>query len=241
MYNTLGIVQPYGLAENRGRLARKLGGKSLLEWVVRHVTDCQRLDRVVVVLGPGRAEQAIADLCPPDVPVFIGSRGDALGCCIEALGQFPCQSLVRVYADHPYTDPVLIDRLVKTADEHPSCDYISYCFRDGKPAILSSVGVFGEWCLADALRRAHAEAKRPADREHVTRYLFSHPEKFNIRLIPAPEELDRQDLRLGLQGEEEWERIQAIYEAHGSDAVDWRRIAAHFGGHAAPSGVVGES
>jgi spore coat polysaccharide biosynthesis protein SpsF len=233
MYTTLGIVQPYGRAEARGRLARKLGGKSLLEWVVRHVTECQRVDRVVVVLGASRGEQAIAELCPPDVPVFIGSRGDALGCVAEALSQFPCESLVRVYADHPYTDPVLIDRLVRTADEHAGCDYISYCFRDGRPAILSSVGIFGEWCRSEALRRAHAEAKRPADREHVTRYLFSHPEEFNIRLIPAPEELDRADLRLGLGDDEEWEQVQAIYEALGSEGVDWRRIVAAFDAQAA--------
>lgn len=60
---------------------------------------------------------------------------------------------------------------------------------------------------------------------HVTRYLYSHPEQFNIRLTPAPTEIDREDVRLTVDIEEDWEHALAIYEALGPELLDWQRIA----------------
>jgi spore coat polysaccharide biosynthesis protein SpsF (cytidylyltransferase family) len=58
----------------------------------------------------------------------------------------------------------------------------------------------------------------------VTRYLYSHPEQFHVRLVPGPIELDREDLRLTVDLEEDLEHAQAIYEALGPE-VDWQGIA----------------
>ncbi len=55
-------------------------------------------------------------------------------------------------------------------------------------------------------------------------YLYGHPEKFKVRLIPLPAELDREDLRLTIDGEEDWEHAQVIYDALGHDDWDWQRI-----------------
>lgn len=227
MENAIGIVQPRHAADGAtANLLRKLGGKSLLEWAVRQATDCARLDRVIVAALPGQEADLVAQVVPRDVPVFVGSQPDRLACFCEALAAYPAHGVVRIVADNPYTDPVLIDRLVKTADEHPTCDYISFCARDGRPAILSSVGVFGEWCRADALRRANRHARLADDRDAVTRYLFSHPEKFQVRLIPAPTELDRDDVRLTVECEEDWDHAQAMFDALGPESLDWRRVAA---------------
>jgi spore coat polysaccharide biosynthesis protein SpsF len=225
MLSTLGIVQArLGSTRLAGKVARKLGGKPLVEWVVRRATECQRLDRVIVATGDGPGDRAIADLVPPDVAVFPGSESDVLGRFVAALRQFPARGVVRMCADNPFIDPVLIDRLVRTADEHPDCDYLSYCTQSGRPVILSPIGVFAEWCRADALAEAARLTSDPIDREHVTRFLYSHPERFNVRLVPAPVELDREDLRLTVDIEDDWEHAQAIFEALGPESLDWQQI-----------------
>jgi spore coat polysaccharide biosynthesis protein SpsF len=226
MLNTLGIVQvrhPSGHLDSK--IGRKLGGKPLLELVVRRATDCQRLNGVVVMLGGDEHDDQIRQLVPPDVSVFNGSGRDPLARFVSVLDEFNASSVVRLCGHNPFIDPVLIDRLVSTADAHPNCDYISYCRADGRPTILTQLGVFAEWCSADALRRANREAKRAADREHLTAYLYAHPELFNVRLIPLPAELDRDDLRLKIDFEEDWEHAQVIFEALGPEEWDWQRIA----------------
>jgi spore coat polysaccharide biosynthesis protein SpsF len=227
MLETLGIVQAcFGSPHSRGRATRKLGGKSVLEWVVRRTTDCQQLDGVIVVTSDAPENRVVADLVPMDVPVFRGTQPDALGRFAAALQEYPAESAVRICADSPFIDPVLIDRLVVTAREHPQCDYVSYCSHDGRPAILSPIGMFAEWFSAASLMKAARAAQGEADRECVTRYLYSHPEKFNIRLIPAPPGIDREDVRLTCEIEEDWEHALAIFEALGPDELDWQRIAA---------------
>lgn len=224
MLNTLGVVEVQNDRPGQWKFSRKLGGKSILEWVVRRATDCQRLDAVVVVCGQGHGE-AVRPLVPADVEVLSLAGLDPLAITVAALARRRARSLVHICADNPFNDPVLIDRLVTTADAHPNCDYIGYCRADGRPAILTHLGVFAEWCSADALRRADRDATRAADRRHLTTYLYGHPEKFNVRLIPLPPELDREDMRLRIDGEEDWEHAQVIYDALGHDEWDWQRIA----------------
>jgi spore coat polysaccharide biosynthesis protein SpsF len=226
MERTLGLVHlrpqtPQALYKS----ARKLGGKSLLELVVRRLTDCQRLDQVVVVLGQEDHDERARLLVPPDVPTFSSQRGDPLSRMIDAIDHFQAQAVVRVLADAPFVDPVLVDRLVSTAEAHRACDYISYCSADGRPAIMTHLGLCAEWCAATALRRAYEEARGKIDRDAVTSYLYSHPERFNVRLIPLPAELDRHGWAADLDVEQNWDHAQAIYEALGGDEWDWRRLA----------------
>jgi len=226
MLKTLAIVEAcYTTAEARAKATRRLGGKTVLEWVVRRATDCQRHGGVIVVTSDAAENRFLLDLVPLDVPVFVAHAPDALGQMTAALEQYQAESVVRLTADSPFIDPELIDRLVNTADEHPSCDYVSYCSRDGRPAILSPVGVYAEWFRSAALVKAARKARSPLDRQHPTRYLYSHPEQFNLRLIPIPAKIDRDDVRLTVDIEEDWDHVLVIFEALGPDGMDWQRIA----------------
>jgi len=234
MSTTLAVVQACcGTAQSRRKIARRLGGKSVLEWVVRRATDCLRLDGVIVVTSAVRENEFVADLVPPDVPVFVSPKPDALSRFVAALEKYPASEAVRIRADNPFIDPVLIDQLVTTAAANPACDYVSYCLRDGRPAILAPIGIFAEWFRVRALRRADREAIDPVDRQRVTPYLYSHPEKFRVRLIPAPFPLAGDDGRAIADIEEFWEYAQSTVEMLGPEALDWQRMAVLLGRHLA--------
>ena len=204
---------------------RRLGGQSLLEWVVRRVTDSIRLDGVIVVAGDAAEHLWLSKLVPLDVPVVLSDRPDAMIRLLRALEEYRAEAVVCVQGDDPFIDPALIDRLITSAETAPECDYASYCLRDGRPAIMSPVGVCAEWFRVRALRRAVRGGQAPADRQQVTRYFCSHPENFNLRLIPAPEGIDRENVRLTIASDEDWDHALAIYDALGPEALDWQRIA----------------
>jgi spore coat polysaccharide biosynthesis protein SpsF len=226
MLRNLGIVQAcFDSDVARTAAARRLGGKPVLEWIVRRVTDCERLDGVIVLTSDAPENAFVAELAPRDVPVWAAPQPDALARFVAAVERFPAEAVVRVRVDYPFLDPMLIDRLVTTADTHPTCDYVGYCLHDGRPAILSPVGMYTEWIRATALRRANRKAVAAADRDDVTGYVYSHPEKFNLRLIPAPSRMDRDDVRLTVDMEDDWEHALAIYDALGSEELNWQRIA----------------
>jgi spore coat polysaccharide biosynthesis protein SpsF len=225
MLRNLGIVQAcFHSPRFRSNAMRRLGGRCLLEWVIRRVTDAMRLDGVIVLACEAADYEAIRRLVPSDVPIFFG-EGDALTGFVKALEQYPAEGAVRVLGDNLFIDPGLIDRLVTTAEALPDCDCVSYCSHDGQPAILSPASVYAEWFRVAALRKAHRAARDPFDREQVTRYFYSRPDKFNLRLIPAPAEIDREDVRLTVDIDEDWDHALSIYEALGPERLDWQRIA----------------
>lgn len=226
MLATLGIVEVRPTAAMpRLTACRRIGGKPLLEWVVRRMTESQRLNGVIVLAPPIPEAAELASLIPSDVPLLVSDRPDALSRFVAALDEYPSEEVVRVVADHPFVDPVLIDRLVTTAANHRDADYIGYCLRSGRPAMISPLGMIGEWICAKALRRCARETSDPQQREPVTAYFHAHPEKFCLRLIPVPPELDRDDVRLTIGGEEDWEHAQTIFDALGPEQTDYLRIA----------------
>lgn len=226
MVNTLGIIQVRsGSAPASSHLSRMLGGKSVLEWIIRRVTDCQRLDAVVVALADNTDEHGWAGLVPPDVSVMYSGRPDPLARCAEVLEQCPARAVVRVCGHNLFVDPVLIDRLVSTADNHVGCDYIGFGSREGRAAANLPVGMFPEWCRGDALRRADIEALAATDRDEVTRYVYSRPEEFGVRLLTLPPELEAEEVRRKLDCAENWEMTQTIFDTLGPEEWDWRRLA----------------
>jgi spore coat polysaccharide biosynthesis protein SpsF (cytidylyltransferase family) len=64
-------------------------------------------------------------------------------------------------------------------------------------------------------------------------YIHSHPELFHLRLLPIPPQLDRDDVRLALEVEEDWDHAQMILEALGPENLEWQRIASLLDEHPA--------
>lgn len=233
MAGTLGIVEVgttrHGAAVSE-LASRRLGGKPLVEWVVRRVTDSLLLDRVIVVTD-ATIEATVRSLTPRDIAVFVSDQADMLGHFSAAARVFNADQVVRVGLENPFVDPALIDRVVSTANTYPGCDYIGYYSHTGQPVTQSRLGVFAEWARADAIYKADVLATCHDDRHHVTRFLYSHPELFQLRLLPVPARLDRSDFRLSIRGAEDWENVQMIVDALGPDHLAWQEIAGLLDSH----------
>jgi len=231
MTTTLAVVEVHPAVENllpgsplAGIARRRFGGKSLLEWVVRRVSDAESIRGLAVVAGNDSLARRLCEGCPPDVRVLHCEAPDALGRLAEAVRKLPCKAVVRLNVSHPFVDPHLIDRLVAAACTS-GCDYASYSFSDGRPVVQSKLGVFAEWCHVDAVLRADRIATAAADRAETTRFMYSRPDLFSQKMIAVPPQLDRHDLRLAIHDEEDWEELQQILDALGPESLDWQYIA----------------
>lgn len=202
---------------------RRFARTTLLNWVARRMTESLQLDQVAVLADRESAE-AIRFGLPADVGILVGEGADPLGRLAHAVADQSCQSVVLVGMDTPFIDPALIDRIVASSRDG-GADYISGCHYDGRPVMMSQLGVMAEWCTVAALRQADAEARSSTDRHDVTRYIISHPEKFRVRLVPVPRALDDDQLCLTLRCEDDWDVARTIAEALDSVDMDWQSIA----------------
>lgn len=209
-----------------GMARRRFGGKTLLEWVVRRVSDAEQIDSVVVLAASDPLSSRMVACCPPDVKIIEAPQPDALGRFAAAVRQFGGRDVVRLNVAHPFVAPELIDGLIASVGHGGSCDYASYMLSDGRPAMQSRLGLFAEWCRGEAVLLADRLARDDYERADATRFLYSHPEIFALKLIACPKQLDRDDLRLAIQDEEDWEHVQLILDALGPESLDWQYITA---------------
>ena len=231
MSGTLGIVEvPSAKPSLSSRPARRhpaeyrFGNKPLLEWVVRRVTESLLLDQVVVLVDTAQAD-IILRVAPANVAVCIGHQPDELSRFAGVLRRYDAQHGVRVRLNSPFVDPELIDRLICTANNHPGSDYIGYAAGRCGPMVLAQLGLFADWCRAEAVYQAEHRAWQAEDRHDPLRYVYSHPEVFQLRLIAVPQQLDRNDLRLAVHGDEDRDHAQIIFDALGPEKLEWQRIA----------------
>jgi len=227
---TVGLLElpSYGFDVRRSALhfaGRRLAGMSLLEWVVRRITDCTNLDDVAVIAPAEPYIEPLARLTPNDVRVLMPAGNDCLQRFVRAAHDCAATAVVRFRVDHPLVDSILTDRLIATAQSRSGLDYASFSSRWAPRSVRQRVLAFGEWCRIEALEDADRLAVTELERRDVTRFLWSHPRLYQLGWTPLPEELDREDVRLVIDGEEDWEHVNDIVEALGGENLDWRTVA----------------
>ncbi len=176
MPRTVAIVQArMGSDRLPGKALKPVLGRPLLEYLIRQLRYCERLDDIVIATSDLPRDDAIEEVvCRLGGGVFRGSELDVLDRYRGAAAAFDADRVVRITADCPLMCPTVVDR---TVDDHAAsgCDYTM----NDVPGTLPR-GYDVEVFSRDTLNKTHGIARRTADREHVTYYVYTHPEEFSI-------------------------------------------------------------
>ncbi len=116
-----------------------------------------------------------------------------------------------VSEDNPFFDLNSTLTLCKHLKDN-SLDYVGFDMGDGLPSIKTHIGLWGEAVSLEALKRVDGLTKENFYQEHVTNYIYSHPDMFKLELIDAPFQLKgRNDLRFTLDTHSDFELHQLTY------------------------------
>ena len=185
--------------------ARKLGGQSLINRMSRRLSECAQVERVFIV-GSG-------------IPSSILTSGLAGVDCINLPSSHVCERLceaadlsaaewvVYVPANRPFIDPTLIDQMLSKALRTQSCDYVGYQVGDSTRG-LDQLGLTGEACHADTLRRLRRNVDRLSDQQtdSLAAWLMTAPGAYHLKFLSLPEKLNCSDLRFAVEAEADWGR-----------------------------------
>jgi spore coat polysaccharide biosynthesis protein SpsF len=200
-----------------GKVLEDLGGLPVLAWVVRACREATLADEVVVATSTLPDDDAVAALgAQLGVPVVRGSEDDVLSRYVKALDEHPCDAVVRITADCPFTDPRIIDAVIGAWRADPRYDYVSTVLVRTLPH-----GLDVELVRADALRRVDTTAT-DHHRVHVTSGVYTDPDTYDVLgLCFAP---DATDLRITLDTPEDLAALRAIVDVRGSEVASRREI-----------------
>ncbi len=194
-----------------GKVLMPAAGKPLLAHHLERLARCRRVDAVVLATTGNAADDPVADLARRmGAGVFRGSEDDVLGRFAGAAAAAGAEVVVRVTADCPLIDPALIDRVVERflagRDEAPP---VAYAAIDTN---RFPRGLDAEVVARGALDAAAAEAADPAEREHVTPFIYRRPERFRMAPALAPDG-PLPPYRLCVDVPDDYELVRRVLEA----------------------------
>lgn len=192
------------------KVMKQLHGTTVLGHVLKRSQACPSIDEVIVATTIEPQDATIAQACEQlGVSCFRGSEQDVLSRYYLAAEEAGADLIVRITSDCPLYDGHLLERMLlefkRIAAQEP-LDYLSNTQIRTFPRGLDT-----EIFTFRALERAHREATRPHEREHVTPYIYQHPERFIVRNFASPTDLSSH--RWTLDTEEDFALISAIYDA----------------------------
>lgn len=208
-----------------GKVLKPLAGQPVLARVVDRVRHARHLDEVVVATTTLPADDVLVDLCRSrGWACERGSEEDLLDRYHTAAAAHRANVVVRITSDCPVIDPGVVDHVVEAFLGQP-CDYASNTI---EPRTFPR-GLDTEVFSREALERAWREDHNPGWREHVTPYLYRHPERF--RLLPVVHDKDLSFHRWTLDTPEDYELLEKIYDALDDTPFSWTDVLRLFDAH----------
>lgn len=168
-----------------GKILKEVLGKSLLEYQIERLRRVKLADELIIATTVNNTDQAIVELCEKlGVKYYRGSEEDVLSRYYEAAQQYRADVVVRVTSDCPLIDPAVVDYIIEyyLANQN-EYDYVSNTLLRTYPR-----GMDTEVFPFRVLEEAHNKADKPAEREHVTPFLYDPAHAYKVAQITYNED-----------------------------------------------------
>ncbi|MEM7300506.1 MAG: glycosyltransferase family protein [Pseudomonadota bacterium] len=189
-----------------GKIAKSIIGKPMLHLQIERMRRSRLVDELVVLTSKEASDDATAELAEAaGVPCFRGALTDVLDRFYQAALMRGADTIVRLTGDCPLIDWTAIDGSIELYVEG-RYDYVQVSEDCGWPKGLDvEVMSFG------ALERAHYEATTEYQREHVTPFIYQHPQQFKLGEYSCINDLSTH--RWTVDTAEDLDFVQVIYGA----------------------------
>lgn len=190
-----------------GKVMKTVLGKPLLAFLIERLKQCQEANAFAILTTTSPADEEIVSLCRDlHVLCYRGEEDNVLARYYHVALKRRPDAVVRITADCPLIDPEVIDLIIQTyRNDYPNLDYLSNSLERTYPRGLD-VEIFS----FEALERTFKEAHALEEKEHVTPYMYTHPEKFRLKNLALNTSLA--NYRWTVDTKEDFELIRLILE-----------------------------
>lgn len=187
MYNVIAIIQAR-LNSTRlpNKVLKKINNKTILEIIVDRVSKSKYIDKIVIATSVAEGDDKLCEFIQNNLSCDIvrGSLNNVLERFYKVSDRYKSKYIVRITADDPFKDPLLIDKCIETILNDSAIDYCSNTMVPTYPEGLD-VEVF----KTSALNKAYKEASLLSEKEHVTPYIWKNKNIFKTFNVTNDENL----------------------------------------------------
>jgi spore coat polysaccharide biosynthesis protein SpsF len=217
----LAIVQARtGSTRFPGKVLAPFGGTTVLRHMLDRLRRTSRPLDVVVATTDLAQDDVVAQVCAETgVPAFRGASDDVLGRFVDCVDSLPVRRelVLRICADRPLLCPVLVDELLWAYAELDAPDYLANNLPPSYPD-----GLDLELVRTECLEQANDESVDAYEREHVTPFVYTRPQRFRLENLTCPFG-NFSDIRVALDTPEDHERLVRLHALLPGD-YDYRDV-----------------
>ncbi len=205
--NIIAIIQAR-MASTRlpGKVLLPLMDKTILEHIVNRVRAVEKISDIIVAASDNKMDDLIEAFCKDkEIQCFRGSEENVLERFYQCAKLYEAQVIVRVTADDPLKDPLVITKAIELF-ESEQYDYVSNTLKATYPE-----GIDIEVFSFSALEEAYKKAELSSEKEHVTPYIYKNPSEFRLYNFSNP--IDLSKLRWTVDVVEDYQFVHQVYEA----------------------------
>jgi spore coat polysaccharide biosynthesis protein SpsF len=190
-----------------GKVLMEIYEKPIILHIIERLKKCEKIDDIILAI-PSTSENDILEKYAKmyECHYFRGSETDVLLRYYYAAKKYNANNIVRITADCPLVDPKLIEQMVEAFIDEQT-DYVAIGIEGNFPR-----GLDAEIFSFKTLEKVNTEAHHIYEREHVTPYIYEHPEYFKTKFIEASGKLRRPDLRLTVDTPEDLKFVKEIFK-----------------------------
>jgi len=220
-----------------GKILADIAGQPMLQRVFARTSRAGTLSETIIATTTDPSDDPVAEYCDfGGIPFTRGSEFDVLDRYYQAAKDARADVVVRVTADCPVIDPVLIDDVVNTLLDN---EYDFVCNRLPPPwSRTYPIGLDVEACTFKILEKAWREAEEPQHREHampyfyegvglsaISRQLSGGTSGRGYRIAQLNHTTDFGDYRWTVDTPEDLEFMRQVYARfEGRDDFSWKQV-----------------
>jgi spore coat polysaccharide biosynthesis protein SpsF (cytidylyltransferase family) len=159
-----------------GKVLEDIGGKPMIQHVFDRVAAVFSIGNVFVLTSADPSDDSLcAYLSRKDIPFIRGPLDDVLGRFNKALDSLTPSPewIMRISCDSPLISSTVINQVLSARSE--KFEIVTNIFPRSFPK-----GQSVELVHANCLKKLNTMVKDPAQREHVTKYIYDNPKSFKI-------------------------------------------------------------
>jgi spore coat polysaccharide biosynthesis protein SpsF len=189
-----------------GKVLLPANGKPLLELMVERLKRAEHVDEIVIATTEDATSDPLQQLAERlNIGCFRGSEDDVLARVLGAAQAYDADLIVELTGDCPLIDPALVDHVIARHREG-GADYTANLLEKSYP-LGFAVQVFP----TEVLEEVASLTDDPADREHVSLYIYEHPERYRLRSVVS-DHPESAELRLTVDTPEDYELVKTVFE-----------------------------
>ncbi|KAF0180027.1 MAG: spore coat polysaccharide biosynthesis protein SpsF [Limisphaerales bacterium] len=190
-----------------GKVLLPVCGKPLLELMIERLRQVPELDGIVIATTADPSCQPIEDLAKRlSVGCFRGGEDDVLDRVLRSAQSAQADLIVELTGDCPLIDPDLVSEVIREFRSR-DVDYCANVLQRTHPRGMD-VQVFPTKVLAQAAELTN----NPSDREHVSIYIYTHPERFRLHNVTSSLSPEDADLRLTVDTPDDFKLVSEIFQ-----------------------------